>query len=102
MKPIEINGRRKWYWGIAIICFIYAGVSFLLFVSQSYSVYVRDQVRPSFEARENQAESFNRTGFRGGIPPNVRGYMLISLIVEFLGTFITFIAGLSLVNLLRV
>lgn len=96
-----------------ILCFIYGGVSLVVFAFQSYSLiqaeesqqhinerineinesnFVSDFQRPPFEA------NISRRGFWGGGRTTIF-YPII--IISFLGSVISILAGLSLMDLLR-
>jgi len=96
MKPKEQN-KRKLYWFVAILCFIYAGVALILFVYLSYFIYIRGQYAPSSFRNFTQAGNFTGAGFR----PPVRTITTPFLGVFLFGSLISILAGISLMNLLR-
>lgn len=96
MKPK--NNKRRLYWFIAILCFIYGGVALILFVYQSYFLYARGQFVSSGLHFRNFTDIGNLTGvgirhFRTAITP--------SIAVTLFGSVISILAGTSLINLLR-
>lgn len=97
MKPInlKLNGKKKVYWFVAILCLIYGGVALILLVQQSYFIYVRNQF-PSGTFTRNVTQVVNTT-FR----PNVRTIMALPIAVNFFGALISILAGLSLISILR-
>ena len=97
MKPKEQNNKRRLYWFIAILCFIYAGVSLILFVYTSYFLYVRGQYAPPSFRNFTQTGNFTGAGFR----PPVRTITTPFLGVFLFGSLISILAGISLINLLR-
>jgi|SRR3989344_2497376 len=95
MKPMNLNGKKKFYWFVAILCLIYGGVAIILLIQQSYFIYVRNQF-PSGTFARNVTQIVNTS-----LRPNVRTIMAIPLIVNFFGALISILAGLSLISVLR-
>ena len=98
MKPKEQNNKRRLYWIIAVLCFIYAGVSLILFVYMSYFVYVRGQYAPPGFRNFTQAGNFTGVDLRH--PPRAMA-TLPFLGAMLFGSVISLLAGISLMNLLR-
>jgi uncharacterized membrane protein len=109
LKPTDTTvNKRSFYWIVAIVCLVYAGVSLILFIHQSYFVYLRDQFpEPNhFPRFTNATEEFgdNNSAHRNmtGFPPNrPRGTILPSLLATLFGSIVSLIAGVCLINLLR-
>ncbi|MBI2652703.1 winged helix-turn-helix transcriptional regulator [Candidatus Woesearchaeota archaeon] len=92
----KLKNKRKFYWFVAILCLIYGGVAFILFIQQSYILYVRNQFTQSDDFARNATQiASNR--FR----PNFRTLTIIPLVVNLFGALISILAGLSLVSILR-
>ena len=96
MKPKEQNKRRL-YWFVSILCFIYAGVALILFVYTLYFLYIRGQYAPPSFRNFTHAGNFTGAGFR----PPIRTVTMPFLGAFLFGSLISILAGISLMNLLR-
>ena len=98
MKPInqKLNGKRKFYWFVAILCLIYGGVALILLIQQSYFFYFRNQSPQYFTAARNLTQM---TSDR--LRPNFRALNTLPIIINFFGAIISILAGLSLISILR-
>lgn len=90
------DGKRKFYWVVAILCLIYGGVALILLIQQSYFIYIRNQFSPSGAFARNITQATNLT-FR----PNIRTIVALPIAVNFFGAFVSILAGLSLISVLR-
>ncbi len=82
-----------------ILCFIYGGISLLLFLSQTYALIRMGEFRGTQIPKERMnLTNRSHIGFWGG-PKTSFFYPVI--IVSFLGSIISILAGLSLMDLLK-
>lgn len=98
MKPIF--DKKKLHHLIMVLCFIYGGISIVVFLSQLYFLVKRGQFNPAFGQIAHNLTSNNLThlGFWAGRRTSMF-YPVI--IISFLGSVISILAGLSLSDLLR-
>jgi len=110
--------KHKWHVIIMIICFIYSGISLVVFTLQINSLIQAEKSQQRLDERmilENQVNesdldgpavfqgkpfdsNFSRSGFWGGTRTNLF-YPII--IISLLGSIISILAGLSLMDLLK-
>lgn len=83
-----------------ILCFIYGGVSLLLFFSQTYLLIRMGEFQSSQIPRRGILNLTNRThiGFWGG---SRTAFFYPVIVISFLGSVISILAGLSLMDLLK-
>ncbi len=94
----EQNSKRRLYWFITILCFIYGGVALILFVYQLYFLYIRGQYISSGLHFRNFTNISNFTGV--SIRP-IRTAMAPFIGATLFGSIISILAGISIMNLLR-
>lgn len=98
MKPTVDRGKLHYF--IMVLCFIYGGISIVVFVSQLYFLVIRGQFDSSIGRAAHNITSSNLTHL--GFWTRGRTSMFYPIIfTSFLGSVISILAGLSLFNLLR-
>jgi Fic family protein len=98
MKPIF--DKKKLHHFIMIMCFIYGGISIVIFISQLYFLVRRGQFDSSFGRIAYNLTSNNLTHL--GFWTARRTSMFYPVvIISFLGSIVSILAGLSLFDLLR-
>ena len=96
----KAGNKRNFHWGIAVLCLIYGGISLFIFIHQSYSIYLREQMPASAmpaSANLDKNASLEISHAR----ERFRSMAAIPLATTFLGSVISILGGVSLLNLLR-
>ena len=98
MKPSETNpwGKRKGYWAIAIMCLVYAGITLLIFFNLSYTAYTRGH----FDSAMMNSSDIRNESLRENLRSR-QNFIVFPLLLTFTGALISFVAGISLISLLR-
>ena len=92
--PID---KKKVHTSIMILCFVYGGISLVIFIFQLYMLIRTGQFYQS-QIPSNIADNLFRNGFWGS---HRRLLFYPIVIVSFLGSIIAILAGLSLMDLLK-
>jgi len=100
MKP-TVN-KKKLHHLIMVLCFIYGGISIVVFIFQLYFLVKRGQFSSSLEQITHNITGINNNLTHLGFWARRRTSMFYPvIIISFLGSVISILAGLSLFDLLR-
>ncbi len=103
MKPLgEIFGKRRVYWIIAILLLIYGGVSLVIFLNffhiEHFVVVARGGERLlNYSNATPDFGNFSARAMRG----RPEDSLTLPLIMNLIGSFISIVGGIGLINLLR-
>jgi hypothetical protein len=101
--------RHDWHFIVMILCFIYGGISLLFFIMQMSPLMYANGAPPGREFEINISENFSGSrDFTGGnisrrmfLEPEVSRFFYVIIFVSLFGSFVSIMAGLSILNLIR-